>query len=281
MLAKRYFSFGYELCTIFKDMSNIIKKDIVTSPEIYFDTQKKGLDQRLEKVKLTKEEEDAIIASKTTKTIRDKVLGLFKVGEVINTILNWNEEIDGDIKEAKKEYLLASYFDKTDQTEDAIGKIKQFLTNPQGNTLFNKILSILDNTPPDIELTDHLATVLQHIVNSDFASLFEDHKFALNQIEMLTPQALTILSDYKRWPAWQLTSYSSNGPRLTSHWLPDFVNVYSASKGITDPSMKAKISHSMNDLIKNRYAEGMLTTQKLVAAAFLTDIGKLVVKYVE
>lgn len=181
----------------------------------------------------------------------------------------------------KKENLLASYFNKTDQTEDSIEKIKHFLTNPQGNTLFNKILRILDNTPPDIELTDHLATVLKHLVNSDFAGLFEDHKFALNQIEMLTPQALTILSDHKRWQPWQLTGYSSNGSRLTSHWLPDFVNVYAASKGITDPNIKAKISHSMNELIKNRYAEGMLTTQKLVAASFLTDIGKLVVKYIE
>lgn len=262
-------------------MTNIIKKDIVTNPEIYYDTKKKGLDQRLEKFELTKEEEDAIVASKTTKTIRDKVLGLFKVGEVIATILNWNEEIEGDIKEAKKEYLLASYFDKTDQTKNAIENIKQFLTNPQGNTLFNKILTILDNTPPDAELTDHLATVLQHIINSDFTGLFEEHKFALNQLEMLTPQALTILSDYKCWPTWQLTSYSSNGPRLTSHWLPDFVNIYSVSKEISDPSMKAKISHSMNDLIKNRYVEGMLTTHKLVAAAFLTDIGKLLVKYVE
>ncbi len=263
-------------------MSNIVRKeDIIISPDFYFDTQKKGLEQRLEKVTLSKEEEEAIIASKTSKTIRDKVLGLFKIGEVINTILNWNEEIDDDLKEAKKEYLLASYFDKADQTGEAVEKLKQLLTSPQGNTIFNKILRILDNTPPDIELTKHLATVLNHIASSDFISLFEDHKFALNQIEMLTPQALTLLSDHRRWPAWTLTSYSSNGARLSSHWLPDFVNVYSMSKGISDNSTKSKISHSMNDLIKNRYAEGMLTTKEKTAAAFLTDIGKLITKYLE
>lgn len=262
-------------------MNEITNKDILINPEIYFDSQKKGLEQRLEKVILSKEEEDAIIASKTTKTIRDKALGLFKIGEVISTILNWNEEIDGEIKEAKKEYLLDSYFEKTDQTEDSIEKIKQFLTNPQGNTLFNKILRILDNTPPDIELTNHLASVLQNLVNSDFASLFEDHKFALNQIEMLTPQALTILSDCKNWPAWKLGSYSANGRRLTSHWLPDFVNVYASSRAIADESLKTKISHSMNDLIKNRYAEAMLTNQELVAAVFLTEIGEIIVKYIK
>jgi hypothetical protein len=263
-------------------MSNIIRKeDIISRPEFYFDTQKKGLEQRLAKVKLTQEEEEAIIASKTSKAIRDKVLGVFKIGEIINTILNWNEEIDEDLKEAKKEYLLASYFDKAEQTGEAVEKLKQLLTNPQGNTIFNKILRILDNTPPDIELTKHLATVLNHIAASDFVALFEDHKFALNQIEMLTPQALTLLSDHRSWPVWTLTSYSSNGARLTSHWLPDFVNVYSMSKGILDSSTKSKISHSMNDLIKNLYAEGMLTTKEKTAAAFLTEIGKLIIKYIE
>jgi hypothetical protein len=63
--------------------------------------------------------------------------------------------------------------------------------------------------------------------------------------------------------------------------LPDFVNVYSMSKGILDSSTKSKISHSMNDLIKNLYAEGMLTTKEKTAAAFLTEIGKLIIKYIE
>ncbi len=262
-------------------MSKIVKKDIIQSPVVYFDNQAKSLDDRLENVQLSVEQENEIIADKTVKTIRDKTLGLFKVGDIINTVLNWNEEVDNDLKEAKKEYLMNSYFDKTDQTQDSVQKIKELLTSPQGNTIFNKILRILDNTPPDIELTEHLSNVLKNIVETDFISLFEDHKFAINQIEMLTPQALTLLADSRNWQAWKLTSYSSNGPRITSHWLPDFVNVYSASKGITDNHLKSKISHSMNDLIKNRYVEGMLTQQKLVAAAFLTDIGKLMVNYLK
>jgi hypothetical protein len=98
---------------------------------------------------------------------------------------------------------------------------------------------------------------------------------------MLTPQTLTILSDYKNWPSWPLTGHSSEGLRVTSYWLQDFVNVYAVSKQITDPNLKAKISHSMNDLIKNRYAEGLIVNQNFTAEAILTDIGKLVVKYVE
>jgi hypothetical protein len=262
-------------------MSNIIKYGIVKSQEVNFGTQKKGLEDRIDEVKLSPEEEEAIVATKIEKTIRDKVLGLFKVGEIVNTILNWNEEVDKDIKEAKKGYLLSSYFNKTDQTENSVEKIKEFLTNPKGNTIFNKILRILDNTPPDTELTEHLATVLKHIINTDFNSLFEEHKFALNQIEMLTPQALSLLADHKNWKPWQLKSYSSANGKITSDWLPDFVYVYAASKGITDTDIKARILHSMNDLDKNRYAHASLTTTKLVAAVFLTDIGKLIAKYIE
>ena len=262
-------------------MSNILPQNILTSPDVYFKNKQKSLDERIQEVSLTTEEESNIIASKTAKTIRNNALGLFKIGEIINTFLNWNDEVDSELKEAKKEYLLAAYFDKTEQLKDSIQKIEQLLTNPQGNTLFNKIIRILDNTPPDIELTNHLANVLKNIVDSDFNALFDDHKFALNQIEMLTPQALTILSDFKNWPRWKLNGYSSNGPRLTSDWLPDFVNAYAATKNITDAKTKSKITHSMNDLIKNRYTEGILTTQELVAVASLNDIAKIIIKYIQ
>ena len=58
---------------------------IVTNPEFYFHTQYLSLEQRLENIKLNKEEEDAIIASKTVKTIRDKALGLFKLGDIVKS----------------------------------------------------------------------------------------------------------------------------------------------------------------------------------------------------
>ncbi|WP_298899779.1 hypothetical protein [uncultured Psychroserpens sp.] len=264
-------------------MSNIIKKGIIQSPIEYFDHQSKSLEERLEDVKLTEEQENEIVADKTVKTIREKTLGLFKIGDLINTVLNWNDEIDNDLKEAKKEYLMNSYFQKTDQTEESIKKIKELLTSPQGNTIFNKILRILDNTPPDLELTEHLSNVLKNIVDTDFVGLFEDHKFAINQIEMLTPQALTLLSDYSNWENWKAVRgyFSSDGVRISSNWSREFVNAYSASKGIINGSMKSKISNSMNDLIKNQYVEGRLIQQSQFCEAFITDIGKLIIKYLK
>lgn len=256
---------------------------IVTKPEFYFHTQKISLEQRLENVKLNEEEEDAIVTSKTIKTIRDKALGLFKLGDIVKTVLNWNEEIDKDIKEAKKEFLLSSYFHKQDQVEYGLNRLKDLLTDPAGNTLFNKILRILDNSTPDVEQIDHLAKSLQYIVSTDFNSMFEDHKYALNQIEMLTPQALTILSDYKNWPFWRMQSFTSNNGIITSDWLPQFVSLYSATKNITDNKLSKKVAHSMSDLIKNRYVEARHMTnvsKENFAQIELSEIGQIVVKYV-
>lgn len=256
---------------------------IVTKPELYFYTQKLSFEQRLENVKLTKDEENAIVTSKTVKTIRDKTLGLFKLGDIVNTVLNWNEEIDKDIKEAKKEFLLSRYFEKQDQVEFGLNQLKNLLTDPVGNTLFNKILRILDNSAPDVEQIEHLTKSLQYIVSTDFKSMFEDHKYALNQIEMLTPQALTILSDYGNWPSWRMQSFSSNNGLITSDWLPQFVSLYSGTKNITDDNLRKKVSHSMNDLIKNRYIEAKHMTNDLkdnFASIEMSEIGRIVVKYV-
>lgn len=256
---------------------------IVTNPEFYFHTQNLSLEQRLENIKLNQEEEEAIVTSKTVKTIRDKALGLFKLGDIVKTVLNWNEEIDKDIKEAKKEFLLSRYFNRQDQVEYGLNQLKNLLTDPVGNTLFNKILRILDNSTPDVEQIEHLAKSLQYIVSSDFHSMFEDHKYALNQIEMLTPQALTILSDYNNWPSWRMQSFSSNNGIITSDWLSEFVKLYSKIKNIADDGLRKKVSHSMNDLIKNRYIEGKHMTNNLkenFARIELSDIGRIVVKYV-
>lgn len=265
-------------------MENIEKKEIIYDTETYFKNQKKNLDKRISEVKLNKEEEQEIIKSKTIKTIRDKVLGVFKIGDLINTILNWNEEIDSEIKETKKQYLLSVYFDKTDNTEESIKNIGEFLTNPQGNTIFNKILRVLDNNPPDFELTNNLANVLNHIINSDFKNLFEDHKFAINQIELMSPQSILLLSDRKNWPIWKLSSFSSTNGILTHNWIPDFMNIYARNKSINDRLTKERIGHSLNDLIKNRYAEAIILPNKeneKTGAIRLTKIGTFIFKYLE
>lgn len=261
------------------DNNMLVKKEIISSPEYYFSSQDKTLEHRLGEIKLSDDEEAEIATKHASKTIRDKTLGLFKIGEIVNAIINWNDDVDKDIREAKKEFLLSNYFERTDKCEYAIASLKNFLTNPQGNTLFNKILRIFDDSPPDMELAKHLSNALKHIVNSDFISMFEKHKYALSQIEQLTPQALTILSDYNNWPLIELGSYSASGPKITSDWLSEFTEFYSTSKGINDGDTKERVRHSINELISGRLIEANLIGDKK-AKCVITKVGQLLLPYI-
>ncbi|MCL1089633.1 hypothetical protein L2744_08435 [Shewanella profunda] len=257
----------------------LIKKEIIGHPDHYFGAQGKSLDARLDNVKLSAEEESEIQSQHAKKFIRDKALGLFKIGEIVSEIINWNESVDEDLKEAKKEYLLAQYFEKNDQNEKALLQLKEFLSSPQGNTLFNKILRILDDSPPDMELANHLSSALQHVVSNSFYQLFEQHKYALSQIEKLTPQALTILSDHSGWPLIQLGSYSANGTKVSSDWLMEFTDAYCRSKGIRDSGMTTRVRHSINELISTRLIEAHLTGQK-GARCVVTAVGESILPYI-
>ncbi len=257
----------------------LIKKEIINYPEHYFNAQSKTLDARISEVKLSDTEEKEITKQHTKKFVRDKVLGMFKVGEVVSEIINWNESVDGDLKEAKKEYLLAQYFSKNDQNEEALSQIKAFLSDAQGNTLFNKILRILDDTPPDIELADHLTKALQHMVDNNFHKLFDQHKYALSQIEQLTPQALTILSDNKSWPLIKLGSYTAMGTKISSDWLVEFTEAYCSKKGIYDTGVINRVKHSINELISTRLIEANSVAENC-AKCNITQVGALLLPYI-
>ncbi|WP_217557806.1 hypothetical protein [Vibrio metschnikovii] len=258
----------------------LIKKEIISHPEHYFGAQSKSLDARISEVKLSEEQENEVAKEHTKKFLRDKALGLFKIGEVVSEIINWNESVDEDIKEAKKEYLLAQYFEQNDRNEEALSQLKEFLSNPQGNTLFNKILRILDDTPPDVELADHLTKALKHIVDNNFYKMFDQHKYALSQIEQLTPQALTILSDYRSWPLIHLGSYTSMGGKVSSDWLVEFTQAYCQAKGIRDAGVVNRVKHSINELISTRLIEAH-TIAESNAKCNITQVGQLLLPYID
>lgn len=253
---------------------------IISNPDTYLETQGKSLQERLNSVSILPEQEREIVRDSTVKTIRDKLLGLFKVGEVISTILKWDEEIDKEISNAKKSVLLEQYLNKVDQQENSINRLKMFLTAPQGNVLFNKILRILDDTPPDAELIEHLSTALKYIVNeSDFHRMFEKHKFALSQIEKLTPQALTILADHRNFPSFQLSNAITFGPKVTSEWNSQFVHTYCNNKGITQEDLVSRVSHVIIQLQTQGYIEAF-KLQNNKYSCEVSDIGKDLLPYI-
>lgn len=255
-------------------------KALIQSPDHYLANQAITLDAMLASVSLPEGTEEIIASGAAKRLIRDKVLGLFKVGDIISTLLSWNENIDSEIREAKRDQLLALYFHQSEQSAIAISDLKNFLSSGQGNTLFNKIIRILDDSAPDEQLVRHLSTALKHIVDSDFRSLFEEHKYALSQIEQISPQALAILGDQSSWPEMSLGSYQSSGTRVQSDWLHEFNAAYTRSKGITDVGMQSRVRYSINELTSRRIVEAHLVRQS-VAQCVVTDIGALLIPYLK
>lgn len=147
-------------------MKDLIKVEILTAQGHYFTAQQKALETRIEKIRVPEEERARLVTDKATRLVRDKLLGFFKVGEIIKEVLDWNESIDSNLREAKKEFLLARYFEVTEKNELATRQLCNFLSSPQGNTLFNKIIRIIDDSPPDLELAHHLSSALQHVVGA-------------------------------------------------------------------------------------------------------------------
>lgn len=256
------------------------RTELITIPEYYFNAQSKTLGSRLEAIKISEEEERDISKNHTKKFVRDKLLGLFKVGEIISEIIKWNESVDEDIKEAKKEYLLSQYFEKNDTNELALKNLQEFLSNPQGNTLFNKILRILDDTPPDRELSEHLANALRYIINNSFHELFEEHKYALSQIEKITPQCLTILSDSNSWPTIKPRSISASGSKVTSEWLTEFTEAYALIKKIDNPKIARRISHSISELENTGLIEAHFL-RGIGIQCTLTEVGRTILPYIK
>jgi hypothetical protein len=190
--------------------------------------------------------------------VRDKALGLFKVGAIISEFLNLNENVDKEIKEAKKNILFAEFFHISETNQHVISDLKKLLTSAQGNTLFNKILRIIDDNPPDSLPIDHLSSALKHIVNSDFEALFEAHKYALSQIEQISPQALAILADQRNWPNIALGTYRSTGTKITTDWLVEFTEAYTMRKNIFDNAVKHRVKYSVSELTTRKTIEAHL-----------------------
>ncbi|PHD98786.1 hypothetical protein [Bacillus wiedmannii] len=255
--------------------------NIAQYPSEYLNVMGKSLEARLEETNVSDQAKE-IVKENTVKTIRNVGLSLLGgVGDAISTILDWNEEVHGNITEAKKMILLEQYFNKADDHEQAINMLKEFLISPQGNTLFNKVLRIVDDSPPDKELTGHLGAILKGIIEQGkFEELFTQHKYALSQIERLTPQALTIISDYRNWPPIKLGSSFTYGPKVTSDWYSEFTQAYCESKKMYDIQKIERVRHSVRELQTQGFMEAYNGENNLTNCK-LTAIGESLLPYLQ
>lgn len=265
-------------------MSKIIKKDQDGNDSSdLFKRNKKELEEILGKISIPKEQLAEITKKEGFKIIRDETLGILPLGKVIKAIIGINEKIDSELREKKKEILLAMVLQEASESSQKLQKLIEFISSPQGNVLYNKILRILDNEPVDFELLRHLASTLEKMIAEDFERLFEEYKYVLSEIERMPIQAMSILSDAKNWPLFELGGIiQARGQDIVSDWTPWFAAAFCKAKEIGDKKIQDRIMHSLNYLYKN----GFMTCRKKneqekVYYCELTTAGKEIYSYLK
>ncbi len=204
------------------------------------------------------------------------------------------DKVQERIKETKIAYLLSDYFTDLENMKDKISKFEKFVTDPIGNTIFSKVIRVINTNPPNKEYIKILSKVLKHITNSDFQNLFSKHNYVLSEIEQLTPQALIILSDYRNWPEFEIGNYSSRDGVITSLWIEEFVMHYCSHLKISEDELSRRISHSTKELLRidliRAYIQGERDSKEFSslkdsdthkAVCELTELGREIIDYLD
>lgn len=256
---------------------------------------KQELKERLDTVILPEEEVEEIITDKTGKALFTGILESIGLGGVVK-VCEIAENVNEEIAQRKQALLLSNYFSNVDDLEEEINKLKSFVSDPVGNTLFNKVVRIVNANPPTKAYVELLAKVLAKLTNSDFQKLFSQHIYALSQIEKLTPQSLILLADYGSWPEYYIDEeYESDHGVITTEWIGTFVLLYYAPlKRIDDDSMIQRIVHSFRELQRNDFVISRLQNEtdsktissikestKNPAICDLTELGKEIIDYLD
>lgn len=247
-----------------------------------FTTSRLSFEERLSETKLEPEQIAGEAVEGLGSAVRDALVELLPGGKIVSALLKSATETDQKLKQKKLEILLNRYFHRVDQTEDAVRNLEKFVTDPWGNALFGKIARIVDDNPPDTGLLDHLGRALKYMASGDFKALFEEHKFALAQIEQLTPQALTLIADHKNWPTWGAAGYTAVADTVTSPWAEEFGANFRSLEPWTDGARR-RLVHVAHDLRARGFAEAKLTelpSEIFVARPQLTAIGRELLKYI-
>lgn len=250
------------------------------------------LSSTLDAIQVPENIKNEIIKDETGKGIRGTILETLGLGSV-EKIFSTAENVEAAMKEYKKALLMQAYMDKTENIADEVEKLEKFVTSAEGNILFNKIIRILNTNVEDREYIEILGRVLKMMTNSDFINLFSKYVYALNQIDKLTPQALIILLDYKIWPEFLMTRYSSNEGVIVSEWVEEFMKNYVKVKKIEQQDTSRRIAHALRELLRNNLILARMKSQNdskdmgsvreanQPAICELTELGSEIIDYVE
>jgi|SRR3989339_125328 len=195
----------------------------------------------LEKVDLNSQQIAGVLVEATKGSIISSVPG-------INKLLEWVERVDQASREEKLKMLLTELTERCDSLEDVFSKLKLLTATPGGQTIFRKVLQIVDKGAEDREWIQLLATTLERISNEDFEKYFDSQMFTLSQIDRLSPQALIVLSKYDIWKEVEIQGTTTTSGQTMGDWIPQVTRFMRTKLKIESLEVGARINHSFREL---------------------------------
>ncbi|MGV3579986.1 hypothetical protein [Brevundimonas sp.] len=244
----------------------------------------RSIEDRLATVVLPKEDVAGAYVRATSTAVGEGIIESIPLGNIITKAKAGMERAASEVREKKKDALLEELFVRSDESAESLEALTRFLSDPWGRLLFDQVQAILDDRPPEPAEVRRLAQVLRKIVDTDFRSLFDTHRYALSVIGALTPQALAILSAHGRWRPFISTGvfFPMDGKGT---WARDFAGSFGTEMGVSDPAAIASIQQTVEQLMagglmrgSSSRADRLMEGQRITPV--LTDAGLLIVPYI-
>lgn len=223
----------------------------------------------LQSIQLTEEKRNELLLETFGEALLKKI-------PLLGSLIDHAQQYQNKVNSARLAVLLSKFEEQISSFEkfrDILGKL---LTSNAGIMLFHKTVRIVNTGNFEQEYIELLAKTLKHISESDFEDLFNEHDYALSQIEKLSPQALLVLSSFESWRGISLQGGTTmSGQTIVGNWDDQVTNFFARSKNIEDERIKRRLAHAFRELENNRML--YLTGNKNIA---LSPIGTEVYGYI-
>lgn len=256
----------------------------------------KKLKDELENINLPQELINEIGVEEVKKSLIETVFSLIPGGQFITKLNQTSETIEEKLNQAKLEYLLSHYIERNESVESAVNNLNKIFSDPFAFSIYSKIIKISNESILDEDLLKILANVLHNLSKADIESQFEDIKFVLSQIEQIPVQSLVVIRNLEENPTFYTSTVQEAEP--ARGMLNDFSNdlaFYYLKNQNFDEKYLPKIELAVKVLRNNDFVRATFkrpspsiefkdprTEQKVTEMeAFLSDTGKLLVKYLK
>nr|DAZ18275.1 MAG TPA: hypothetical protein [Caudoviricetes sp.] len=257
-------------------------KSIANDHKRYLENETKSLQERIEEVKLSEEQEEKVKLD----TVVEVGVGAIKKGtsvltggtsDIIFEISGWKKKLDENMDDAKKMILLNAYFSNYDNLELAVENLCRVLSDLYGQTLFSKIDSILVDNVSDMELLKRLSNVMKKISDEkNIENIFTKAKQLLNILGNLSPATIYMICDFKNWPQFSMETIMAPGGKVIA-FEAYFVNGCLSQY----PNLeKVVIETAVTEMVSTGLIYGLQIDDGYEVKAELTDTGKFLIDFI-